>query len=109
MTVSAGVWKCVQAHVQLAVFMCACVVQCRTKADTSTEVGVESRKEREAFIFAHACRDPNGDHMPESGQESFCVINTRSLGVPCCQGLRYRFRAPNRGSRQANEIILRHR
>lgn len=30
-----------------------------------------------------ASRDPGGDHMPEPGRESFCVINTRSLEVPC--------------------------
>lgn len=32
MSVSVGVWKCVQAYVWFAV--CVCVVQCRTKADT---------------------------------------------------------------------------
>lgn len=88
--VSVGVWMCVEAYMWFA--MCVCGPAQNKSGHSSAELAcaqhIRSRKERQAFIFAHACRDPNGDHMPESGQESFCVINTKSLGVPCCQGLR---------------------
>lgn len=98
MSVSVGVWKCVQAYVWFAVCVCGPVQNKsgHSSAELACAQHIRSRKERQAFIFAQACRDPIGDHMPESGQESFCVINTQSLGVPRCQGLRYWFRDPNR-------------
>lgn len=118
LSVSVGVWKCVQALVWFCcVYMCVCGCVCgpvqnksgHSSAELACAQHIRSRKERQAFIFAHACREPNGDHMPESGKESFCVINTKSLGVPHCQGLRCSSRAPIRGSVEANEIPLRHR
>lgn len=47
---------------------------------------IRNGKERQAFIFSRACWYPNGDHMPESSEESFCAIKTKSLGVPHCWG-----------------------
>lgn len=45
--------------------------------------------------------------MPESREESFCVINTKSLGVPCCLGLRCGYRMLIGGRGHWKEISLR--
>ncbi len=100
----------------LCVCVCVrvCVVWCRTKADTHQQgwrahntFGAGKRVRLSSSLML--AEEPNGDHMPESAEESFCVINTKSLGVPHCQGLRYSLTVPNRGSVEANEISLRHR
>lgn len=95
---SVGVWKCARACVRSAVFTRTCVWSGWEQKRTLITRGLRPRVRRERSFHLHASRDPGGDHMPEPGQESCCVINTKSLEVPCWPGLRYRSREPQQGS-----------
>ena len=95
LSVSVGVWKCVRVHVwfcRVCVCVCVCVWSgAEQKRTLIRRVGVctthwelENRGRLSSLLML--AEKPSGDHMPESAEESFCVINTKSLGVPCCQG-----------------------
>lgn len=72
---------------------CLCVCgPVRNKSGHSSEelacaqhIGSREKSGRLSSLLMLA-EKPSGDHMPESAEESFCVINTKSLGVPRCQG-----------------------
>lgn len=102
---SAGVWKCARACVRSAVFTCTCVWSGWEQKRTLITRGLRRCVRRERSFHLCASRDPGGDHMPEPGQESFCVINTKSLEVPRWPGLRYRSREPQQGVRQPMESL----
>lgn len=87
---SVGVWKCVRVHVWFAVFVCVWS-GAEQKRTLIRGVGVctahwEQEKSGRLSSLLMLAEKPSGDHMPESAEESFCVINTKSLGVPRCQG-----------------------
>lgn len=96
---SVGVWKCARVCVRSAVFTCTCVWSGWEQKRTLITRGLRRRVRKERSFHLPAGPDPGGTTC----QESFCVINTKSLKVSCWPGPEIRIqRAPagGQGSRR---------